>query len=129
MLEKLCAQAGGKLKNHKDEMELLQHVQMNAHSICIIGQSKETPEPTYIVWLLKGMIHSSNIILVYSMLDEVEEKKLHRYGATNILTRPMDPHRLARMVESAFTAPEERTEGLMTAIIRLLPFHKHSITH
>jgi hypothetical protein len=122
----ICSQIGGKYEDSIDEMDLYRLAQSGNAPVCIIGQSEKNPEPSYLVWLLKGIIHPYKTILIYNSFSEEESKKLDRFGAENVLTRPLDPDRLARMMESASIAFEARGESAHFSLSRLNPFRRHT---
>lgn len=122
----LCNQLGGKYEDSIDEMDLYRMAQTGIAPVCIIGQSEKNQEPTYLVWLLKGIINPNKTILIYTSFNEEESKKLERFGAENVLIRPIDPQRLARMIESASIVNEMRGEHARFSLSRLNPFRKRS---
>ncbi len=129
VLEKITSQLGLHLEAAKDELDLCRLTQNETSSICVIGQSDKIPEPSYITWLLKGIISSSKIMLIYNSITDEETQKLNRFDISNAMIRPIDPHRLARMIENVMTVHEEKREGFLTALTRFMPFRRHTLTH
>lgn len=123
----IAAQLGGKYEDAIDEMDLCRLAQDGASPICIIGQSDKISEPSYLVWLLKGIIDSSKAILIYSSMNKEEAAKLDRHEVTNVLSRPVDSNQLGRMLESAIETREGHKESFLSSLSRLNPFRKHSL--
>lgn len=101
ILEQAATQIGGVTVHANTDMELWNQARVSQFDLYIIGQSQDTPNPSYLIWLLKGIANHDRIILIYTSRHQEETERLKRYDAMYVLDRPIDPHRLSRMLESA----------------------------
>ena len=124
--KKFAQQAGAKISGAKDDMELMAQVRTGRYSMVIMGQVKDSIDPAYLVWLLKGFIPYSNLVLIFNTLDQDDKKQMHAHGANNILMRPCEPQDLISLFEAALTEKEDRPgTGFIQSLMNWIPFLSH----
>ncbi len=127
-IEKIASSFGGVATNVETEMDLLQHAETTRFDICMVGQSDNVPEPSYIIWLLKGITKQSRMIVLYSSMTSEEEKKVLRYEVTNILQRPIKSGEVTKTIESILTHNHDSV-GLWEAISNFIFPRRKAATH
>jgi len=122
-LAEIISDLGGELRTALDDLELWSHARYGRFDLCVLGQSKEITDPSYLIWLLKGIANQSRIILIYSTLAPEEAERLKRYHAIYVLQRPIDPDRLAHTIETALNRSSESGLGFWSRISNLIHIH------
>ncbi len=82
----------------QNDLDLWDHAQSCHYDLYILGQSEEIPNPTYLIWLLKGVAVRCKFILIYSTPPENVE---HRDEIYKISNRPVVGKQLLDAVWSA----------------------------
>ncbi len=123
-IEKIASSLGGVVTNVDTEMELLKYAETNHFDICMVGQSDNVPEPSYIIWLLKGITKQSRMIVLYSSLSSEEEKKVLRYEVSNILQRPVKSGEVTKAIESILTHNHDSISLWETILSFIFPSRK-----
>ncbi|MEW6234925.1 MAG: hypothetical protein AB1656_06020 [Candidatus Omnitrophota bacterium] len=129
LVESVAARIGGALHCAKDDMDLWGFARTGRFDLCILAQNEEIHDPSYLIWLLKGLASHSRIILIYSSIAQEEANRLKRYDAPHVLVRPVDAAHLAQAIDAAMNAREEKREGFWARLIRLPGSRKSSKVH
>lgn len=125
--KKFAQQTGAKINGVNSEMDLMEQVRTGKYRMVIVGQVNDTIDPAYLVWLLKGLIPCSNLVLIFNSLSSEDAKKLHEHRIQNIFIRPGDPKDLIELFETALTAKEEKPgTGFMQTLMHWVPFLNHT---
>ncbi len=124
VLDKIAKESGFQLTYAKDDLELWNHARSGHYDLCILGQAEEIPDPSYLIWLLKGLSTHSKMILIYSELTPEINERLKRFHASYVIERPIDPHRFMVTVESALNSGEIRKDGLWSSLSCLFSSRK-----
>ena len=125
LVSTLCQEFGGKLHMAKDEIDMNHLARETAVDLCILAQSEAVSDPSYLVWLLRGITSNYHIILIYSSLSEEETERLDRFEATMVLMRPLDREHLKETIANIFSGKTEKRERFWHSLARYLPFHRH----
>ncbi len=126
-LQKIAHEAGGIVHIARNDLDLSSQAHLYQFDLYVFGQCEEIPNPSYCMWLLKGVATHCGVILIYSSLPKEEQKRIGRFHATHVLGRPVDPHLLAKTVDSALNDTGENRESLWSALTHWLPLRwKHA---
>ena len=120
LLKHLSSEIPCELQIAQDDLDLWSHARYGSFDVCILGQSEEIPDPSYLVWLLKGIAGESQIILIYSTLNKEEAERLERFDAAFVLKRPVKPDQLTHTIDSALNGKGVRKVGFWSKLSGLL---------
>ena len=125
ILQQYATETGSELVLAKDDLDLWNHARNGQFDLCILGQTEEIPDPSYLIWLLKGLANHSKVILVLSTMTSDIEERLERFHASFSLTRPFTGAQLIKAIDQVLNTREERRDGLWASISRFLPSRRH----
>ncbi len=126
-LQKIAHDAGGIVHIARNDLDLSSQAHLYHFDLYVFGQSEEIQNPSYCMWLLKGVATHCGAILIYTTLPKEEQKRIGRFHATHVLGRPVDPRLLAKTVDAALHDSGESKESLWSVLIHWLPLRwKHA---
>jgi DNA-binding NtrC family response regulator len=128
LISKITAQLNINAETVQNDMDLWNHAQKNTHDLYILGQTDQIPDPSYLIWLLKGLSHNSKFILTYSNMNDDEKHRLDRYHAFSIFKRPIVANRLYDAIWSALNESTVQKSDFWSIVSGLNPrnwFNKH----
>ena len=124
-IDKIASSSGGSVMHTDNEIGLLKLAHNTNFDVCFIGQSDNTPELSYIIWLLKGLIKQSKMIVLFSSLSKEEEEKILRHDVSRVFKRPANPGGISKTIESILSHDHESVSIWETITNRLF-FRKHA---
>lgn len=127
LIDGLLKRVKGQLITASDDMDLWGLVRTGEFDLCVLGQGGEIEDPSYLIWLLRGLANHSRIILIYSNISSEEANRLDRFHASYVLQRPVDSAELIHTLESALNGRHERSQrGFWQRVASLVPMLRHS---
>ncbi len=115
-LQRYAQAIHGTLEKAEDDMDLWGKAQKGDFEVCVLGQCSEVPDPSYLIWLLKGVANHSRIIMIYSQVPEDEARRLQRLHASHILQRPVEAKSFAKAIEAAVHRGGEKKESIWSTL-------------
>ncbi len=109
----------------KDELDLWNHARNGQFDLFILSQTDDIPDPSYLIWLLKGLANHSKVILVLSQVTAEIEERLDRFHASYALERPIRPEQLEQAIDTVLHSREEKENGVWNFVSRIFPHRKH----
>lgn len=126
-LQKIAHETGGIVHVARNDLDLSSQAHLYHFDLVVIAQSEEIPDPSYGLWLLKGVATRCGVILIYSTLPQEEQKRISRLRNAYILGRPVDPQQLAKTVDAALHESGETRESFWSVLTQWWPLRwKHA---
>jgi hypothetical protein len=121
-LQRAAEQSGGEYFYAENDMEFLTQARFGIYTVLLMGEKKNVSDPTYLVWLLKGIVRPSCIVLLYSSLADADRKKMKRYGVQAIHLRPFHPQAILQSCQQALMETGPRKNRFVDTLLHLVSF-------
>lgn len=121
ILESMAASYGGRVDHATNDLDLWDLAQKKNYDACLLGQTAQSHDPCYLVWLLKGVIRKTKVILIYDSINHDDDERLRRIEAAHVLVRPVNGNELLKHLDLALHHQETRRSGFTEIVRRLMP--------
>ncbi|RJP19059.1 MAG: hypothetical protein C4527_28025 [Candidatus Omnitrophota bacterium] len=129
MLQNFAKESGDDLIFAKNDLDLWNHARNGNFDLCVLAQTEEIPDPSYLIWLLKGLANHSKVVLIFTTLTPELEERLQRFHASRALERPIDSQQLTRAIKNVLNTREEKSDWFWSSISRLFHSRRRAKVH
>ncbi len=119
LLQQFLTEIGGELTAVETDLDMWSLARSSHYDLCIAGQCESVPNPSYLIWLLKGITQQSRIVLVVSETSGCEIQQLDASHIAGIFQRPIAPVKFIQTIESALVRNETPSPGWFSSITNL----------
>lgn len=100
----------GEIYTVDNDMDLWSEARHIRFQVCILGQSKELPHPTFRIWLIRALQPNARIIVLYNEIGSIETDPLENSEKVELIQRPADSNYWKNLFQSIESDPSSQQE-------------------